>query len=242
MGRSVEPLPLLVIACGAIARELLALVRANRWEHVKVTCLPARLHNRPELIPQAVRECIHANRETHARIFVAYGDCGTGGELDRVLVEEGIERLPGAHCYSFLSGADVFDRLADEEPATFYLTDFLARQFDSLVMRGLGLDRHPELLSLYFGNYRRLVYLEQQRDPELLNKARRAAEQLGLPLEVRHTGLEPLAQLLQPLATGSEKDGRADHSVLARHSGPGDGQTRSQDGQGQPVGALHDRR
>lgn len=215
MSRATARPPLLVIACGALARELVALVRASRWDHVKVSCLPASLHNRPERIPEAVRERIHANHGAFAGIFVAYGDCGTGGELDRVLAEEGVERLPGAHCYAFLSGLGAFARLAEEEPGTFYLTDFLARHFDRLVLRGLGLDRHPQLLPLYFGNYRRLVYLAQRRDPGLLDRARRAAQRLGLPLEVRHTGLEPLAEALLPRATESETHDKRRYSVLA---------------------------
>ncbi len=207
--------PVLVIACGALARELVGLIQANGWAQVKVTCLPARLHNRPERIPQAVRECIRTSRAAFQRIFVAYGDCGTGGQLDRVLQEEGAQRLPGAHCYEFLAGSSEFTQLADAEPGTFYLTDFLARHFDRLVMRGLGLDRHPELLPLYFGNYRRLVYLAQQRNTDLIRRAQLAAERLNLPLEIIHTGLAPLAQALQPLAIGSETLGKAHYRVLA---------------------------
>jgi hypothetical protein len=207
--------PVLVIACGALARELVGLVQANGWTQIKVTCLPAHLHNRPERIPQAVRECIRANRAAFRRIFVAYGDCGTGGQLDRVLQEEGAERLPGAHCYEFLAGSSEFAQLADAEPGTFYLTDFLARHFDRLVMRGLGLDRHPELLPLYFGNYRRLVYLAQQRNTDLIRRAQLAAERLNLPLEIIPTGLAPLAQALQPLAIGSETLDKAHYRLLA---------------------------
>jgi hypothetical protein len=214
MGRETTHPPVLVIACGALARELLTLVRSNHWEHVQVTCLPARLHNRPERIPQAVRDCIHAHRAAYRQIFVAYVDCGTGGELDRVLAEEGVERIPGAHCYEFLSGTEAFEQLADEEPGSFYLTDFLARHFDSLVIRGLGLDRHPELRALYFGNYRRMVYLLQQRNSDLIARAQAAADRLGLSLEIRHTGLEPLAQVVT-LTPGSESIGKTDHSVLA---------------------------
>ena len=148
----------LVIACGALAREIAALRAANDWPHLDVRCLPAELHNRPERIPGAVRDAIRANRDRYASIFVAYGDCGTGGLLDAVLREESVERIPGAHCYEFFAGADAFEALADDEPGTFYLTDFLLRHFDRLVIRGLGLDRHPELAPQYFGNYRRLVY------------------------------------------------------------------------------------
>lgn len=193
----------------------MAVIRANRWEQVQVTCLPPELHNRPERIPQAVRDCIRANRGAFAEIFVAYGDCGTGGLLDRVLEEEGVERLPGAHCYAFFSGSQAFAQLADEEPGTFYLTDFLARQFERLVVSGLGLDRHPELMPLYFNNYRRLVYLAQQRNPDLLERARSAAQRLGLPLEVKYTGLDPLTQALRPMAIRSETNGKPHHGVLA---------------------------
>lgn len=206
---------LLVIACGALARELMTVIRANRWTHVQVTCLPPSLHNRPGHIAHAVRECIRANREAFEHIFVAYGDCGTGGGLDRVLEEEGVERLPGAHCYAFFTGEDSFARLADEEPGTFYLTDFLVHQFDRLVMRGLGLERHPQLLPVYFQHYRRVVYLAQRHDADLVAGAERAAERLGLPLEVKYTGLGPLAQALRPMASRSEADGKSHHSVLA---------------------------
>ncbi len=148
---------LLIIACGALAQEITALRRANRWDAVQVRCLPAELHNRPEKIPEAVRALIHASRDRYHSIFVAYADCGTGGLLDRVLREEAVERIPGAHCYEFFATAPVFAALSDAEPGTFYLTDFLLRHFERLVMQGLGLDRHPELFSSYFGNYRKLV-------------------------------------------------------------------------------------
>lgn len=183
----------LVIGCGALARELVELTRP--LPNVDVACLPPSLHNRPGGIPAAVRARIRAARarDRHARIFVAYADCGTGGLLDRVLEDEGVERLPGAHCYQVFAGADDFARLADEEPATFWLTDFLARNFERLVIGGLGIDRHPELEELYFGNYRRLVYLSQTDDPGLLALARRAADRLGLAFEHHHTGYGGLA-------------------------------------------------
>src|SRR5947208_3263146 len=142
----------LVIACGALAREIVALRRANGWTELDVTCLPATLHNRPERITDAVREKIRAHRDRYASIFVAYGDCGTGGALDAMLAEEGVERIPGAHCYEMFAGSTVFATLADDEPGTFYLTDFLVRHFDRLVIRGLGIDRHPELRDQYFRN------------------------------------------------------------------------------------------
>ncbi|HXH03130.1 MAG TPA: DUF1638 domain-containing protein [Candidatus Competibacteraceae bacterium] len=185
---------LLVIACGAIAHELMAVIRANRWQDVKVQCLPAELHNRPERIPEAVRAKIRAARECFQRIFVAYADCGTGGLLDAVLAEEGVERLPGAHCYEFFAGSRRFAALAEAEPGSFYLTDFLVRHFERLVIHGLGLERHPELMPMYFGHYRRLVYLAQRHDPYLQEQAHRAAERLGLEYEYHYTGygeLEP---------------------------------------------------
>ncbi len=188
----------LVIACGALARELLAVIEASNWQHLSVQCLPADLHNRPQRITEAVRQKIRAARGNgrFSRVYVAYGDCGTGGALDRMLAEEGVERIAGAHCYEFLAGSTVFDRLSDEEPGTFYLTDFLLRHFERIVIRGLGIDRHPHLAAQYFGNYRRLVYLAQQPTAERLSAAQAAARRLGLAFESRDTGLAPLAQAL----------------------------------------------
>ncbi len=187
----------LLVACGALAREARAVLAANRLEHVELACLPASLHNRPERIPAAVRRKIVAARGRYARILVLYGDCGTGGELDRVLEEEGVERIGGPHCYAFYAGEEAFAAMAEAEPGTFWLTDFLARQFETLVIRGLGIDRHPELLPLYFGNYRRVVYLSQTEDPALLARARTAAGRLGLAFEHRPTGLGGLASFLR---------------------------------------------
>jgi hypothetical protein len=188
----------LVVGCGALARELVALTADLRG--VDVACLPPSLHNRPDGIPGAVRARIRrGRREGYDRVFVAYADCGTGGLLDHVIEEERVERLSGAHCYEFFAGRTDFARLADEEPATFWLTDFLARNFERLVIRGLGIDRHPELEPIYFGNYHRLVYLSQTDDPDLLAMARRAAERLGLAFEHRHTGLGELATSIRGL-------------------------------------------
>jgi len=187
---------MLVIACGALARELMAVIRASGWDHLAVQCLPAELHNRPEKITDAVRAKIAAARGRFASIFVAYGDCGTGGALDRMLAQESVERIAGAHCYEFLAGAHAFERLCDEEPGTFYLTDFLLRHFDRLVIRGLGLDRYPHLASQYFGNYRRLVYLAQQPGAERTFAAQAAADRLGLAFEQRETGLGGLKRAL----------------------------------------------
>jgi hypothetical protein len=178
----------LVLACGAIAREVLAVVKLNGWENVTVRCLPAKLHSRPELIAPAVDAKLSELSERYEQVFVAYADCGTGGALDEVLDRHGVERLPGAHCYGFLTGNDAWQELHDAEPATFYLTDFLARHFDALVIRGLGLDRHPELLSQYFGNYKRLLFLAQTDDDDLRTRAQAAARRLDLDYEERRTG------------------------------------------------------
>lgn len=190
----------LVIACGALAHEITRLVRANGWTHLTVQCLPADLHNRPVKIPAAVREKIRAARGRFGHIFVAYADCGTGGLLDEVLDEEGVERIPGAHCYQFYAGSKLFSELADAEPGTFYLTDFLTQHFDRLIIRGLGLDRHPELAGQYFGNYRKLVYLAQMDDPVLRDKAEAAARRLGLAFEHRFTGYGDLERALASAA------------------------------------------
>lgn len=190
----------LLIACGALAKEIVEIIRANGWEHVRIQCLPAELHNRPERIPGAVRARIREARGAFDRIFVAYADCGTGGLLDEVLEEEGVPRLPGAHCYQFYAGSKAFDALHDAEPGTFYLTDFLTRHFDRLVIEALGIDRHPELKDQYFGNYRKLVYLAQSEDAALEAKAREAAATLGLEFESRATGYGELESALVTFA------------------------------------------
>ncbi len=186
-----------LIACGALARELRAVANANGWD-VTILGMPALLHNRPERIPSAVRERIREARGHYERIAVVYGDCGTGGLLDRVLAEEGVARIPGPHCYEMYAGPD-FEELARAESGTFFLTDFLVREFDALVIRGLGLDRFPELRGEYFRHYRRVVYLAQQRDRALEVKAIEAAARLQLPLEVRVTGYGALESRLVEL-------------------------------------------
>jgi hypothetical protein len=199
-----DPDRVLVIGCGALARELVAVIDQAGLVNVDLTCLPATLHNRPGGIPALVREKIRAARPRYQQIFIAYADCGTGGLLDAMLADEGVERLPGAHCYEFYAGAAAFAAMTDEELGTFFLTDFLARNFDRLVIKGLGLDRHPELLSTYFGNYTRLVYLSQTDDPALVAASRRAARRLGLAFEHRRTGYGDLATSIQAAAaTGS---------------------------------------
>jgi hypothetical protein len=178
----------LLIACGALAREIVELIEKNRWTGFDVACLPAKWHNTPQFIPEGVRAKIRANKSRYRKIFVLYGDCGTGGLLDKVLEEEGVERIEGPHCYAFFSGNEAFAAHAEDEITAFYLTDYLARHFDKLVWQGLGIAEHPELLPMYFGNYTKLVYLAQTRDPTLQMKARAAAARLGLEYEYRETG------------------------------------------------------
>lgn len=200
---SFAPGQVLVLACGAIAREVLAVIRLNGWTNVTVRCLPAKLHSRPERIAPTVDARLTELRGRYEHVLVAYGDCGTGGALDNVLSRHGVERLPGDHCYGFLTGNTAWEELHDAEPATFYLTDFLARHFDAIVIRGLGLDRHPELLPQYFGNYRRLLYLAQTDDSGLRARARAAAERLGLAYEERRTGYGDLVPSLTRFVEGA---------------------------------------
>jgi hypothetical protein len=197
----------LLITCGALAREVLALIEANGWRHFEVTAVPAILHNRPERIAAAVRDKIRAAGGGFERVLVLYGDCGTGGELDAMLAAEGVERIPGPHCYSFYAGEAVFEALAEARLGTFYLTDYLARHFDSLIVRGLGLDRHPELQDDYFANYTDLVYLAQSKDASLEARARGAARRLGLAYSYRYTGYGELGRFLGRAATKSAADG-----------------------------------
>ncbi len=191
----------LIVGCGALAREIVAVVKANGWDRVSITCLPAIWHNRPELIPEGVREKIRkGRREGYRRIFVVYGDCGTGGLLDRVLEEEGATRIGGDHCYAFYRGVEAFNSAHFEDPTCFYLTDYLARHFERLIIQGLWIDRHPELLESYFGHYTRLVYLAQQEDPALDRLAEAAAERLGLDYERVFTGMGDLERFLAEAA------------------------------------------
>jgi hypothetical protein len=187
----------LVVACGAIAREVLGIVRLNGWTHVTVRCLPAKLHNRPERIAGEVDRVLSEWDGRVGASFVAYGDCGTGGALDAVLARRGVGRLPGDHCYAFLAGVQEWLAMHEAEPGTFYLTDFLARHFERFVVRGFRLDEHPELVPVMFGNYRRVVYLAQTDSPVLMARAEEAAAFLSLPLEVRRTGLGDLRPALE---------------------------------------------
>jgi hypothetical protein len=178
-----------VIACGALAHELVALKQLNGWTHLNVSCLPAHYHMTPQRIPEAVRTAINDIRaENDNPSLVAYGDCGTAGKLDEVLADAGVERLPGAHCYEFFAGDERFEQMQDAEVGTFYLTDFLVKYFDTYVIKALGLDRKPELKELYFGNYTRVMYLAQTHAIELKAQAKMHAKTLGLKFDYRYTG------------------------------------------------------
>jgi hypothetical protein len=192
----------LVVACGALAREILALVRLNRWDHMDLQCLPAILHNRPERIPDAVEAAVVAARGRYAAVFVAYADCGTGGLLAARCRALGVEMIAGPHCYAFFDGTERFAARGDAEMRVFYLTDFLARQFDAFVWRPLGLDRHPELREQLFAGYERLVYLAQTDDPALDALAREHARRLGLGYERRVTGYGDLEAALAATSGG----------------------------------------
>lgn len=190
---------ILVIACGAIARELAHIRKLNQWDHIEFQCLPPGLHNHPDRIPCEVKARIESQIKLYGKLFVAYADCGTGGALDRMLGEYGIERIPGAHCYEFFTGSEQFQTLAGAEPGSFYLTDFLARHFGRLIIKGLGIDRLPHLKSVYFNNYKRLVYLAQTDSEELRNMAQNHAAAIDLEYEYHYCGSGPLSQVLKPL-------------------------------------------
>ena len=185
----------LVIACGALAREILALIKLNNWTHMSLTCLPAKLHLYPDKITDAVENAVLKHRDTYDQIYIAYADCGTGGLLQAKCDDLGVEMIKGPHCYSFFEGNDVFAE-HDDEITAFYVTDFLVNQFDSFVWKPMGLDRHPQLRDMYFGNYTKLVYQAQTNDPVLDAKALECATKMGLPLERRFTGYGDLEKSL----------------------------------------------
>ncbi len=190
----------LVIACGALAREILDIIRLNGWTHIAVTCLPANLHNRPERIPDRLREKIRDNKGKFDVIAVAYADCGTGGQIKKIVEEEGATMLAGPHCYSFFAGEQAFNAVAEEELGTFYLTDYLARHFETLIVKGMGLDKYPGMRDMMFGNYKRVVYFAQVEDPEIDRLAEAAAARLGLAYEKRVTGYGELAGFMADAA------------------------------------------
>ncbi|MFY0619443.1 DUF1638 domain-containing protein [Shimia sp.] len=189
----------LLLACGALAREILDLIKINKWDHMDLTCLPAIYHIQPEKIAPAVQDAVIKHRETYASIFVVYADCGTGGGLKKTCDDLGVEMVAGPHCYSFFEGNDRFAQIAEDEFTAFYLTDFLVRQFDAFIIKPMGLDRHPELRDMYFGNYEKLVYQAQTDDPALTEKAKACADRLGLDFERRFTGYGDLSAALTAL-------------------------------------------
>jgi Protein of unknown function (DUF1638) len=192
----------LLIACGALAHEILALKAANGWNHLDLQCLPAKLHLWPERIIPAVEAAVIENRGAYETVFVVYADCGTGGLLFEKCKELGVEMVEGPHCYSFFEGNAAFAEKSETEFTAFYLTDFLVRQFDAFVWKPMGLDRHPELRDMYFGNYTKLVYQAQVNDPALDAKAEDCARRLGLAYERRFTGYGDLATTLGRVAAG----------------------------------------
>lgn len=179
---------ILIIACGALAHDLVRVRDLNGWDHIDFQCLPAELHNTPQLITGQVRDKIQQNRSRYKSIFVGYSDCGTGGQLDTMLQQEKVERLPGAHCYEMFAGSNQFEALHEAELGTFYLTDFLARHFNRLIIKGLGMDRYPELKQQYFSNYKKLIYLAQLDDEGIEERAKEAADFLGLEYQKVSTG------------------------------------------------------
>lgn len=190
---------ILLIACGALAREILDLKKANGWDHMDLTCLPAKLHLYPEKITEAVIESVVKHRASYDEIFVVYADCGTGGLLQTACDNMGVQMVSGPHCYSFFEGNERFAGISESEFTAFYLTDFLVRQFEAFIIKPMGLDRHPELRDMYFGNYEKLVYQAQTDDPALTKKAKEAAETLGLAFERRLTGYGDLEVTLKAL-------------------------------------------
>jgi hypothetical protein len=198
---------ILLIACGALAREITTLVTLNGWDHIDLQCLPAILHNYPDRIPAAVAQAVQSRREDYDRIFVVYADCGTGGQLQDLCLNLGVEMMAGPHCYSFFEGTEAFAARADEEFTAFYLTDFLVRQFDAFVWQPLGLDRHPALRDTYFSHYDRLVYQAQTDDPTLTARAKVCARRLGLSFERRFTGYGELEAMLRQHAETKTKAG-----------------------------------
>lgn len=196
-----QPGSVLLIGCGALAREILALKAANSWDHMVLRCLPAKLHLHPEQITPAVHEAILRGRaDGFETIYILYADCGTGGHLDRLCEQENVERIAGPHCYSFFDDNIEFAKRAEDEMRAFYLTDFLVKQFDAFVWKPMGLDKHPQLRDMYFGNYEKLIYLAQTDDSQLDIKAEACAKRLGLGFERRHTGYGDLETSMKALA------------------------------------------
>ena len=194
----------LILACGALAREIRDVARLHELDNVTLECLPAILHNRPMEIPDLVRERLDRARGEYDRILLGYADCGTAGELHDIATQEGIEMLPGAHCYQFFAGEQAFDQMHDDDPTAFYLTDYLVKHFDRLIMENLGIEAHPELRDMYFGNYTKMIYLAQTDDPELDEQAQACASKLGLSFERVRTTYGDLEPAVVQIATRKE--------------------------------------
>ena len=192
---------ILVIACGALAKEITALIQMNNWTHLQLRYLPAKFHNEPKNIPQNIRKYLVNAQNKFSRIFIGYADCGTGGKLDNLLEEFGVQRLPGAHCYEFFSSTQTFSKMLEEEPGSFFLTDFLVKSFENLIWQGLKINRHPELLKVYFRHYKRLVYLAQTESQALQTQAKEIAQRLELNYFYRFTGYGALSPSLSDLTT-----------------------------------------
>ena len=197
----------LIVACGALASEIVFLKRQLRLtdDQVELTCLPAIYHNTPQKIAPAIEAILSEKADDFDRILVAYGECGTAGKLDEILSQYNADRLPGAHCYEFFATSAIFQDIVDEEIGSFFLTDYLVRNFDRLVIRGLGLDKYPHLRATYFNNYKKLIYLAQFEDVDLQAKAKGAAQQLKLQYEYRHVGLGDLETALAGLTQNAER-------------------------------------
>lgn len=191
---------ILLLACGALAREIIAIKDANDWTHLDLTCLPAKLHLYPDQITEAVTAAVEKHRDAYEKVFVVYADCGTGGQLKARCDELGVEMVAGPHCYSFFEGNNAFAARAEDDMTAFFLTDFLVKQFDAFVWKPMGLDKHPQLRDMIFGNYTKLVYQAQTKNPALEQKARECAERLGLAYEQRFTGYGDLATTLAKVA------------------------------------------
>ena len=194
---------ILVIACGALAKEITALIRMNNWTHLQMRYLPAKLHNEPNKIPKYIRKYLENAQNKFSRIFIGYADCGTGGKLDTLLDEFGVQRLPGAHCYEFFTSTQKFSKMLEEEPGSFFLTDFLVKSFEKLIWQGLKINSHPELLNIYFRHYKRLVYLAQTESKELQTQAQEIAKRLGLSYSYRFNGYGGLSPALSDLAVNA---------------------------------------
>ena len=193
-----------IIACGAIVRELVAIANKRGWDY-ELTAVPAQLHNRPERIAPAVEKKLDAWAGRFDRILIGYADCGAVGALDTLLARyPHAMRIPGPHCYEFYGGA-LFDQQAERQPGTFYLTDFLARHYEGLVIESLGLDRYPELRDTFFGNYEELLYLRQLPNQDESERAREAAKRLELAYREVDSGLEVLEERLTELIESEDR-------------------------------------